>query len=130
VINKVLERLSDHVGRRRFLESAIKASVVLASSILGIETATAQGQACCSLLNPSDPNCSGNCCWCWNCCNSGGNQKRYQCKECWTSGCNDQSCNQCCGLTQCRAGINQYNIDCGRESHPNCSAALCYGTAC
>jgi len=62
VVNKALEKLSDHIGRRGFLGLAVKASVALASSILGVEIASAQGVACCGLCVGSSSICSGTYC--------------------------------------------------------------------
>jgi hypothetical protein len=125
VLNKALEKLSDQIGRRRFLGWGMKASAALASSILGVQMATADPPAnCCHLCDTSNPSCSGSCCWCWFCCHS--DNKKWKCLECWSS-CPNQTCNT--GSTNCRSSIDSTWDACPDcpQSPFICSQATCLG---
>lgn len=135
MVTKALEKLSDYIGRRRFLGFAVKASVVLASSILGIETASAAvvGPACCGLCSASSE-CSGTCCWCWTCCDSATTHKMWKCTECYTS-CPDSACNTGTTTSNCKTTCcNHFNDHCPGCAHDSplfkCSNGVCLGVAC
>jgi hypothetical protein len=128
MVNKVLETLSDYVGRRGFLGWAVKASVALAASILGVKTATAQSVSCCTLCESSSPVCDCVCTWCWTCCFNG---TMWECRECFDnfegcdSGCHTAPCKtSCCpGFDLCGALL----LGCNEVI---CSKAICLGTSC
>lgn len=132
MVNKVLETLSDYVGRRGFLGWAVKASVALAASIIGVKTATAQAEACCTLCELSSPVCNCVCMWCWTCCHMG---TLWECRECFVDydacsqpgGCSTNPCKtSCCpGFGVCGLSMN----GCIDDSFM-CSKAICLGTAC
>lgn len=133
MLNKALEKLSDHTGRRWFLGWAIKASAALAASLLGVETAYAFApqsppQACCSVCWSSGPksDCTASsyaCCWCWTCCDYTGNHKTWTCKECWTGSCPDSKCNFACA-------VGRFPDECYPCSAVACSKVECTGTTC
>lgn len=128
MVNKALEKLSNYISRRGFLGWSVKASVALASAILGVETAVAQSGSCCGLCDTSNSVCSSSCCWCWVCCQHSVG-KKWKCKECFTSNPCPSGCNQT--YPPCRPNVDSTFTGCpacGRgQPEFKCSQAVCLG---
>jgi len=101
MLDNWVEKLSEEVGRRRFLGRAVSSCSALSLALLGFgEVAFAGGvPGCCNLCSTivcrQGINCSYQ--WCWTCTHGTGNQCTvYTCLECYStnpgSGCTNSGC--------------------------------------
>jgi hypothetical protein len=88
VIDKIIDKFSDQVGRRSFLGKAVKAAAALALGLVGVPRASATvAYKCCNLCANSTPTCTSSCLWTWGCCFSpaagfpNGDHTMWKCTE-------------------------------------------------
>jgi uncharacterized protein YegP (UPF0339 family) len=76
--------LAERLGRRRFFGTMAAAALSLTAALAGrpLEAEALVDVACCTLCR-SNSNCSGTCCWTWDCCAADGHV--WFCKECYSS---------------------------------------------
>lgn len=99
-LEKFARGVGKQVERRQFVKRAGGGALAMVFGMLGLQ-GTASGSVgiaaprCCSLCQ-SPRDCSGQCIWCWNCCQNG---TRYRCCEHYRSA--GSSCNGGCGNLLC-----------------------------
>lgn len=87
-MSEIIEKLTEAVGRRRFLGKVASAAAAVVLTVVGIDSARASGGLieveCCSLCKDPTTCTYGNCAcqWKWPC-GSGGGAGCFLCWECY-----------------------------------------------